>query len=550
VSYKPTDKLSFLFTAEMTYDRSKDRPQVPQAGSAGHLPAWTPMGSWMKPDVNSDGIADDFYDADLTETADLNGDGWPDGDGIPDILQTGWLKPSGADEWTNDEWHEDAPDRDYKFKLYSLEMIWDMPFMQFTFFPAFNDNYRYFSIRNVMFGSALENPWSYGGTPLTDTAPTQENQKSYEVRLQSPAESSFQWLAGYFWMSNEIVNAEEPRDPTTYGDDEWHQVNYNQPLKSYAYFGQATYPITEKFRLTAGVRGSTDDRSRKYRYANSSIPFDSGILTYHDKASKTTYKGGLEFDLSQDSMMYAQYSTGFKQGGMNSVIPITTFDPEYLAAYTIGSKNRFMNNRFQLNAEAYYYDYQGFQLQTMIAYTTPWGGRGMDPMYVINSEDATLYGLETEMDWLVTNKDHLSFTGTYSHSEYGSTVIPPNPMVGTTAPIDLKGGQMANNPIWTFTLGWEHSWVMENGDSISGRVFTRWSDDYYATVEKYIPGTLQKRYHQTELNLYFNPASQRWSAGVWVKNLENVPVVLSVMPVYRKFISEPRTVGLNFTLKY
>jgi iron complex outermembrane recepter protein len=174
----------------------------------------------------------------------------------------------------------------------------------------------------------------------------------------------------------------------------------------------------------------------------------------------------------------------------------------------------------------------------------------MDPMYVVNAETAKIKGLEVELDWLVTDMDQISFSGTYTDSAYGRAIFPPNPMVGTTAPVNLEGKQMANTPKWTFTLGWEHTWTMQDGDSISARAFTRMSDQYYATCEIYIPGTLQERYRMSELYMNYYPSNSKWNAGVWVKNLENKAVTMRTMPIYRKFIGNPRTVGINFTIKY
>lgn len=567
LSYKPNDNLSFLFTAEYIDDRSLNRPQVPVDGSAGKMKI-PPFMTITKPDLNNDAKGDDFLIVDPASgdlvAGPIGPDGWPVGDGIYDLLQTGWLRPTGGDEWSNDEWHADAPNNIYKFKIYSLEMVWATPITQITFLPAFNDNFRDYSIRGVMFGSSTENPWAYGGYPLTEGDPRVEETWTYELRFQNPESWNFKWLLGGYYMDTDEGPRSDPRDPTTYDDTEWHFANYFQPTKNKAYFGQATYPVTDRFRLTGGVRTSTDERKRSYRYGNSHLSpdhplypetngtgrYDSGMQTYSDDATTTTYRAGIEFDFTEDSMMYAQLTTGFKAGGLNTTVPPVTFDPEELTSYSIGSKNRFLNNRLQINGEAYYYTYEGFQMQTMIAYVGITGDMLMDPMYVVNAETAKIKGMELEMDWLVTERDQLSFSGTYTDSAYGRAIFPPNPMVGTTAPVNLEGGQMANTPTWTFTLGWEHTWMTQDGDAISARAFTRMSDQYYATVETYIPGTLQKRYHMSELNMYYYPSGGKWSAGIWVKNLENNAITMRTMPIYRQFIGEPRTVGINFSIKY
>lgn len=67
-------------------------------------------------------------------------------------------------------------------------------------------------------------------------------------------------------------------------------------------------------------------------------------------------------------MLFADVSTGFKAGGFNQAVSLTQpnqlqpFAPERITAYTFGIKNRLLDNKLQLNVEAFYWDYKDLQL--------------------------------------------------------------------------------------------------------------------------------------------------------------------------------------------
>lgn len=77
--------------------------------------------------------------------------------------------------------------------------------------------------------------------------------------------------------------------------------------------------------------------------------------------SAVSWKAGVEFDLADRSMAYANVSTGFKSGGFFSAPPPNSFRPEKLTAFAAGVKNRFLDNRLQVNVEAFYWRYKDHQ---------------------------------------------------------------------------------------------------------------------------------------------------------------------------------------------
>jgi iron complex outermembrane recepter protein len=185
-------------------------------------------------------------------------------------------------------------------------------------------------------------------------------------------------------------------------------------VKSYGIFGEAYYDITDTVKLTAGIRYNSDKKSISARstlasflvpYASTdafSSPFvgsfdaDPGIAgnqlfqVRNVSFSEWTGRAVLDWQINNDSLMYASYSRGYKSGGINPPLqPIfavnDTFAPEFVNAFEIGSKNTFANGKFRFNLTAFYYQYKALQLSRIVARTS-----------VNDNVDANIYGLEAE----------------------------------------------------------------------------------------------------------------------------------------------------------
>lgn len=132
------------------------------------------------------------------------------------------------------------------------------------------------------------------------------------------------------------------------------------------------------------------------------------------KSNKATDKGGLEYDLASNKMLYANVSTGYVAGGVNGgslSLPVPegvaspTFKPETITAYEVGSKNRFLDNRLQLNGDFYYYDFHNYQL-TNPAFLN--NNPLANVLVIDNVGQVTTYGLELNVDFALTAEDRLS----------------------------------------------------------------------------------------------------------------------------------------------
>ncbi|MEO6338701.1 MAG: TonB-dependent receptor, partial [Caulobacteraceae bacterium] len=251
---------------------------------------------------------------------------------------------------------KDTGYQDNHFAGISATLNADLGFAKLTVIPAYRDT-------NLDFVG-------YASSFLIDFT-EKSKQKSLEVRLANSIDK-LNWVIGAYAF-DESVKANQFFDQASNGT----VVNSELGTKSFAAFGQATYALTDKFRVTGGIRYTTDNKTQatqaETRPFVGFVPpgppaFIPIILSIPSTAvtdvdfNKVTWKGGVEYDLGPQSLLYASVSTGFKSGILFSATGRNYSEPETLTAYTIGSKNRFLDNRLQLNVEGFYWDYKNQQV--------------------------------------------------------------------------------------------------------------------------------------------------------------------------------------------
>ncbi|MBL9068139.1 MAG: TonB-dependent receptor [Sphingopyxis sp.] len=187
-------------------------------------------------------------------------------------------------------------------------------------------------------------------------------------------------------------------------------------ITSYGLFGEAYFEFSDRLKLTAGLRYNNDKKAVTARSTLASFlaphggtsdtvfgsPFvgsfdaDPGtpgnqiIQSRQVKFNKLTGRAVLDFKVTDDNLLYASYSRGYKSGGINPPLqPIfavpESFAPEQVDAFEIGSKNSFGNGALQLNLTAFYYKYKDLQLSKIVARTA-----------VNDNVSANIYGFEAE----------------------------------------------------------------------------------------------------------------------------------------------------------
>jgi iron complex outermembrane recepter protein len=205
--------------------------------------------------------------------------------------------------------------------------------------------------------------FAYGNTLYVGNK-TDSHFNSIEMHMTSKSAVAsgdrLEWVVGGIMQDDRIVKLADPSFNVY-----WEDLT----TKTKALFGQTTVNIYKDLNLTGGLRQSWDD---KYYYGKAYGTFalidfmidPATDARYHRQYgwNELTYKANLSYQLTDDSMIYGGYSKGYKTGNVQN--DGTALPPEFLDAYESGIKSRFFNNRLQINASVYYYNYKNFNQWT------------------------------------------------------------------------------------------------------------------------------------------------------------------------------------------
>ena len=427
----------------------------------------------------------------------------------------------------------------------------------------------------------------YASSFLIDVT-EKSDQMSLETRLANQSDR-LKWVLGSYYFV-EDVSARQFFDQGSNGT----RINSELETNSYAVFGEATYSLTDRFRLTGGLRYTHDNKKQDteahtYPFVGFVPPafpnFTPIILDLRTDAtsdvnfSKVTWKAGVEYDVADRSLLYATVSTGFKSGVLFSALGQNFSRPERLTAYTIGSKNRFLDNRLQLNVETFYWDYKDQQISHLAPVQvamTP-GGPIYGPVFATeNAGAATLYGAELEMLWKVMRDGVLSLNVQYLHTKYDDlnyqaySTSGPAPVIGCAVTpssltgaspgariynVDCSGRPLVNAPKWVVNAGYEHSFDLGGTGRIRAGVDTRIESSRYLSLD-YLSLGRQGSYMMSNARLTYETASGKLAVTAFVNNIENRLVFANSVQspaksgvIYNQ-IRPPRTYGIRGTIRF
>jgi iron complex outermembrane receptor protein len=459
------------------------------------------------------------------------------------------------------------------------DLEWDLGPVTLSVIPA----YRYYDVNVVTYD-----------TGNYDLVSAPERQYSIETRLGSSTDGPLKYTVGayYFKQSGSGV----------YGVDFGPLIEQLVvPIsltteESAAVFGQATFSLTEALRLTGGLRYTYEDQSLEsnlvtspsfstvtFSYnpcsaAQATVPvprgtgflpgapyFCSSSANGHQTTNRGNWKAGIEYDLAAQSLLYFTAGTGFKAGGFSQGAPPNTFGPETLTAYELGSKNRFLDNTLQVNAEAFLWKYNDQQVsQTGVVNPPPILG-----YLVRNAGQATLYGIDFDVHYRFTSHDTFSLAVEYLDTNYGryefqSLSFLANPAttgcnVTNLDPFDVSvncaGKPLVRAPLWSGALEYAHVFDLRNNGSLTFSARTKLSTGYY-TSPVYVRGPgYQSSFSDSSIDLTY-AAPKHWLFTGYVNNVENKAVSVGsfengfVPGVFYNSLMPPRTYGLRATYKF
>jgi iron complex outermembrane recepter protein len=330
------------------------------------------------------------------------------------------------------------------------------------------------------FGAIRTSDTDFSGNTIgIDYQNTEAETFSQELQLISDSSGPFTYVLGGYYFHDELrgvfINQQLPRTIRNVTPNLSLAANgggfYDEQraeTESLAAYGQVSFAVTDQLRLTGGLRFTRDEKDFAFANANAVLPLVGGVpqgtaitlatggipdsafgvqgaptnCTYtsfpparagfqclaanttvltgatYDTATfeRTTWRLAADYQITDDNLLYASVSTGFRSGGFNSgqgpAALQPTFAPETVTAFEIGSKNRFLGNTLQFNIAAFYNRYSGLQEQRQVP-------QGATTLSIIeNSGRARSYGVEAELQWEPMDALRINATLAYLNARY------------------------------------------------------------------------------------------------------------------------------------
>jgi len=451
-----------------------------------------------------------------------------------------------------------------------------------------------------------------GATNYTSPSTVDNHQinVTQEFRLQSSDPNArLLWTAGLFLSENRQSYLEQIHDPmlsqlqnaligdpnivNVFGVDflapfptDSYFLKTHAKDEQYAVFGEATYGITEKFKVTAGVRFS------KNKYSFDTLTGGPQLFVYgpnpdgsfpgsgSNAENSFTPKLSVQYQADPNNMFYATYAKGFRPGGANNPLPYaacstdfqnfgisnapTTYNSDTVDSFEVGAKNN-INNRIRIASSIYYIRWNNIQ-QVVVPPIC-------EISFIANLGRAVSKGIDLDLQASLTDALSLDLAAGYNSARYtqdsslsatstnGPIVADGNAIVGQTAE---SGYGQATTPV-TVAAGLEYRFPLFSHESFLRVDYT------YEGRAKWPTAAQDPRTLQYDPNNYVLPGTTfttvrggmqfgSLSLSAFCDNLTNSHAVTaynwSINPgdgssrLERQYTFRPRTIGITAIYHY
>jgi len=325
---------------------------------------------------------------------------------------------------------------------------------------------------------------------------------------------------------------------------------------SIAFYGEGTYHFNEQWALTLGGRWTSEDKAvdifnQTFTDATFTVP-RATVSDLEDEVSFDNFspKISLDYQATEDTLLYGLISRGFKSGGFNiraniSAVPASgePFDDETLTTYELGAKMAFADQSWFLNAAYFYSDYKDIQLSifTTIPNSNP-------PAFFgdfTNAGAATVQGVELELFGQLSERWVLQGNLGFLDAEYDEYI---------TAGVNVADQQkFTNAPEFSGALSIQYIHPLANGGEIRSRLGYSYQDKVYPTTD------LSEAIAQDGYGLWSGSViwqvNDQWRVALEGNNLADeeyrtTGYNIAALGILTGFYGPPRTVALTASYQF
>lgn len=413
----------------------------------------------------------------------------------------------------------------------SAEFTYTMPWVETSYLASYTDAD---SLRTTDLDVSSE-----VGFDLVRPEKTEVN--THELRFTSQDSGPFEWIVGLyyakikndwatyanFYDTTDVLSAVippsntlnildgtlgDPVFPPTFTQETTVRVpfpfeNRYRERENKAVFFTTSYRL-DNWELGFGLR--VDDWKADTRDRNA-VLYATGVPYLEQGGTEVLPKASVSYFMDDGTHVYGNYARGFEPGNFNlynaqGTPVLNPYKKEIADNFELGVKTSFLDGDVSLNAAAFYIDYtdRQFELQQQIAI----GGVIEN---ILNAGDSTQYGLEADVNWLVSDELTLKAGFGLVEAEFGdgSLVNDVN-----SQPSDVSG----KTPPWisdySFNIAADFETPINNNLDFRTSFEVLGKGPYFFNQEN----TAQHPSYEVA-NFFVGIAADRWDLSLNVENL-------------------------------
>lgn len=447
------------------------------------------------------------------------------------------------------------------------------------------------------------------------------DQFSQEIRITSPTGNTFEYIAGVFYQTSDLTFSDDFKvpnisaltglSPSLAG---YNTIkSFDQDSDLWSVFLQGTWNINDRTRLTLGGRFTDESKSANRSAASTTTGPNAVVLAgvtqlqlaenflraeEHQLSgdrdeSAFTPLANIQFDLNEDVMLYATYTTGFKSGGFDvrsnaspdvnvgvpaavttalaqppSPVGVFEFEEEEAESIEIGAKMTMLDGSAEINIAAYRTDYDDLQVSIFD------GGLGFN---VGNAAKAKVQGAELDGRWRATEALTVSGSLAYLDFEFEDydngecyfrqEELEPNTVTNAVlGTCSFDGKRQVYTPEWTASIAADYVIPLGNDHEFIANINFNYYDDYLV-APSLDPRVSQDAFTKIGARLAIADIDGVWEVALIGKNLtdEAVSTFAAEIPAsenlvdritggeglaYYSFFDRPRSVALQVRVNF
>ncbi len=433
----------------------------------------------------------------------------------------------------------------------SLSINHDGRFFNFSSQSSYQSNYRYYTKPidadfSPIDGITVNN--NYG----RDWNNVKVLNQEFKFTSSPTSKSPLKWTAGtyLFHQDNPVKQATRfGKDAQMVGSPD---VNYSlinsTKAKSYggALYGQATYSINDKLDIIGGVRYDKENKEQSVLGEYQKDPNPAPVFAYRSDTSASANfsalspKLGLNYKVTNNSILFATYNKGFRGGGLTPLSPdpsqpaLFAFRPEYSNNLELGVKNKLFKNRFTVNVTAFYTHVTDAQVPTLVLPAAVTITR--------NTGKLKSKGVEVELNGTLLKGLQLNYSFGHASSKYQSLKLSQN---GGEA--NLEGNRQIFTPDVTSMLAMQYSYSISSKHKINIVLRGEWK--YLGEQFFDLANTIRQSPYNL-LNTRVGVNAKSLSLFVWGRNLTNKKYISYAYDFGAVHLGDPKTYGVTIAAKF